>query len=131
MANATILVPPSFDAVLDHRQQIWCQFEQARAQASDLMSTESRISQQAPVQPLAPFTSTGLPPAELGAALPVLNQHLAEVDRLRSAMSQGQAEIAAIHEAARKRAKTILIVSSGAILLVLVALIIAVAAVAG
>ena len=92
--DSGVIIPSAMSELVDARNAIWDQNDKSQTQAAALKKLAGQIPGGAASIALEPLTKGNTAPAELAAALPQLEQELAHVREIQTAIQERHTEIA-------------------------------------
>lgn len=102
-------IAPDMKLFVVERQRIWQELEDASKLAVKLTTLANQITSDSSTQLLDPQTKENIPPTELRAVIPRIEQELAESRKLEKQITQCQADIEQIKRNDRYVIATIII----------------------
>lgn len=126
MSQSPTSIQPEMSQLIAERKRIRQAYQQSMTEAQKLEQLTAQVNAyaigQSPVQSLQPFSREALPPQEVQAVLPKIEQEIASVNQIEQ---QIQVEWKTIAEIKRKAKNlTIMLILSGIVVLIIFVLLI-------
>lgn len=122
MSQSPISVPPDMARFVEERKKIRREYQESlnATQKLEQLAVQTLTYGVAQAQSMAPLTQDAIPPQEMQAVLPRIEQEIAAVNRIEQQIQAEQAAIAAIQQKAKNLMMTLYILGGSAVLIIII-----------
>jgi hypothetical protein len=122
MSQSPISIPPDMARFVEERKKIRREYQESLNAAQNLeqLTVQTRTYNVAQAQLMAPLTPSAVPPQEMQAVLPRIEQEIAAVNRIEQQIQAEQAAIATIQQKAKNLMMTLYILGGSAVLIIII-----------
>jgi hypothetical protein len=127
MSQSPISIPPDMARFVEEHKKVRQEFQNSlnAAQHLEQLAAQTRTYGVAQTQPMIPLAPGAIPPQEVQAILPRIEQEVATVNRIEQQIKTEQAAITTIQQKAKNLMLTLYILGGIAVLVIIIVILVA------
>jgi len=127
MSQSPISIPPDMARFVEEHKKIRQEFQKSLNAAQNLerLAAQTRTYGVSQTQPMIPLATGAIPPQEVQAILPRIEQEVATVNQIDQQIKTEQAAITAIQQKAKNLMLTLYILGGIAVLVIIIVILVA------